>query len=222
VTSVIYGERLYQSFAGDLYSIFGLSLEDLLKARESQFWVVGIDVGARAFRDLRANVDLDLWQEFCRVAPFANTDAGMFADLQSKFPSLNTKTDLFLMNVAHLTAPDQRLRPLIIHEICHYLDQIKAAGRFAYEAADDSNAKIILNGLDPPLLAWHPMEWAKLLAFAGRVGVSRSIVPQTTVRAFFEAAIPEYDRNHPLKTAGRTGCVCAPRRAPADIPPRQA
>ena len=27
---------------------------------------------------------------------------------------------------------------------------------------------------------------------------------------------------HPLRTAGMTDCVCAPRAAPADIPSRQA
>jgi hypothetical protein len=146
------------------------------------------------FTDLLRNVDEPSWRLFSENAPRTNTDAGMLTNLRSRLPKLAKDADVFLINVVHLRKGEALLRPLIIHEICHYVEKIGHATNVPWHVNDEKNADTIIAGLDPPVRQLHSFTWARLLAYSGRFVVRNRLVVQGTVRQFLELALPDYDR----------------------------
>jgi hypothetical protein len=170
--------------------IFDLDIDDAAAGRAHEFWALGIDGQRKNFRDLLRNVDLSVMNELNKR--FHITDAGFEASAQNKLPLGGKRADIFLINVDHIRKADALIRPLLVHEICHYIEQIGVHGQYHYEPIDDVNARAVLDGLSFEVRNLHTMIWAKLLALAARKAAQLS--SGMTVKRYLELAIPSYDR----------------------------
>jgi hypothetical protein len=127
-------------------------------------------------------------------AKFANTDAGMLASADQELKIADDPMDVFLLNQDHVKKGND-LKPLIVHEIAHYIEQTGIAHP-AIEDVDRHNAQVIRSGFDNNVRSMHTERWAELLSMAARRMVKQRKVPYTSVRTLLEAAIPKYDRPH--------------------------
>jgi len=100
--------------------------------------------------------------------------------------------DVFLLD-KNLVGKGEALKPIMVHEIAHYIEQTGIAHP-AVEEVDQQNAHLVLDGFDDLVRSMHSQEWAELLCMMARRMVEQRNVSYTTVRAFLEAAVPECDR----------------------------
>jgi hypothetical protein len=91
-------------------------------------------------------------------------------------------------------SPANRSRRLIkcAKESARYREAAKPEGN------DYPNADVIIKSLKKNILSHHPKNWALHLAGAGRRLIEKKLTNQKMIRAYLEAAIPEYDREGPI------------------------
>jgi hypothetical protein len=97
-----------------------------------------------------------------------------------------------LINIDYLLRDATIIVPILIHELCHYIEQAGLDAKLTYSDNDVVNAAVILDGLAPNVRALHSDKWAKMLGWAARQSVAKD--KSVSVRHFIEEAIPSYDR----------------------------
>jgi hypothetical protein len=187
--------QLRKAIAALLRKAWGKDLEAILTARGQELWLLGLDSKNKRYVDVCGTIDPGLLAAI-QARGFIDSDAGYKADAQNVLPLQEKKADIFLLNVDHFSAPPARLEPLIVHELAHFLEQIREIP--AVEGNDKANAAAILKSLTPDILRLHKEEWARHLAAGGRRLIEKNLTPHKTIRAFLEAAVPHYDRQGPI------------------------
>jgi hypothetical protein len=186
------GRRVFELLCRLSLEEFSLDLPAASAGRNHELWALGIDSRRRCFHDLLGNIDEAGMAELSRPERFFDTDAGFKVSAQSAISLPGKQVDIFLLNVAHFSEGDTVLAPLLIHELCHYVEDSGLARNYQFETEDEANALVILDGYVEGAKRWHSLTWAKLLARAARVAASKNAV--ASVRQFLELAIPPYDR----------------------------
>ncbi len=189
---VDHGRRVFELLCNLSVEIFSLDLPAASAGRHHELWALGIDGQRKAFRDLLGNIDQAAMLELSRPGRFFDTDAGFKVSAQQAFPLAGKNADIFLINVDHLQKSEAVLGPLLIHELCHYVEDSGLASNYQFQPDDEANALVILEGYVEEAKKWHSLTWAKLLARASRLSVSKNAI--ASVRQFLELAIPSYDR----------------------------
>lgn len=190
--TIDYGSKIVRLFEQLVEEYFSVTLRSLTEHREHVFWALGLDSKRRSYRDLIGNVDESSWSVITK--DYFDTDAGMQASAQERVALGDVKADIFLINVDHLKKGDAILSPLIVHEICHYIEQIGISESYELTNADKANAVVVMSGLDAKVRSLHTLSWARLLCRCARLAVSNG--KYESVRHFLEIAIPSYDRPH--------------------------
>lgn len=166
----------------------GVDLDAEVAARSYEFWALGVDSKKRRFRDLIGNIDGSSMAII--NSKFQDADAG-FKAKADKVLGLHRRADIFLLNEDHLYKNDDALTPLLVHELCHFVEQIgKVKGKFTQ--ADRHNGVEILASYHDQVRALHTVTWSRLMARAARRAVE--CFSASSVAEFLEQAIPDYDR----------------------------
>jgi hypothetical protein len=170
-------------------------LQALLKERSQELWYLGLDTKNRRYIDVCGTID-PAELAIIQAKGYTDADAGYLANAQNILNVNGKKLDFFMMNQDHFGKKAEFLEPLIVHELAHLLDHIGEAAK--PEGNDNANADVIIKSLQKNILNHHPKNWALHLAGAGRRLIEKNLTNQKTIRAYLEAAIPEYDREGPI------------------------
>jgi hypothetical protein len=174
---------------------YGRDLEASLKERGQELWYLGLDTKNKQYIDICGAIDpADL--AIIQAKGYIDADAGYLANVQNTLDVNGKKLDFFLLNQDHFGKKSEFLEPLVVHELAHLLDHIGEAA--TPEGNDDANADVIIKSLKRNILHHHPKNWALHLAGAGRRLINEKLTNHKTIRAYLEAAIPEYDRDGPI------------------------
>lgn len=186
-----HGKRVAKLFDDLGVRHFGVSSNDISQKRGRELWIAGIDEARSAYVHLNGDMGS---QELLAINErgFRVADAGFKANLETEVDVGKKRADLLLLNVVHLKNSEAVLSPLLVHELCHFIEQANAMDLATIEDIDEANAVAILSMLAESILHLHTPEWAQLLAFCARRSVEQGSV--NSINAFLEAAIPEYDR----------------------------
>jgi hypothetical protein len=191
--------KLRKTLARYMRVAYGKDLEAILHSRGSELILIGIDSKNKRYLDICGMQSSDF--QIIVDKGFINNDGGFRANAHELL-GLSKPTDAFLLNSDYFSVDEKRAVPLIVHELAHFLDQIDEPP--SVEANDDENAQEILKSLLPEVLAReHTKRWALHLTSAARVLMIKRLTPFTTVGSFLEAAIPNYDREGPVRARKR-------------------
>ncbi|TIM81781.1 hypothetical protein [Mesorhizobium sp.] len=170
---------------------FGLSLKKIAADRAHQFWLLGIDSQQRTLVDLLGNIDTGSMAIINER--FFDTDAGFRISAQKALKRLPVRADIFLLNTDYFEQPAPDVDPMLVHEICHGLDQLNLAPPGQITDLDRHNAQVIFEAYDRE--AWsagHNGRWGQYLAWSGRRSVE--LGRTASISEFIKLSIPAYDR----------------------------
>jgi hypothetical protein len=187
-----HGRGIFELLCKLSVEIFSLDLPTASAGRNHELWALGIDGRRKVFRDLLGNIQPAAMAELSKPGRFFDRDAGFKVSAQQELPLAGKNADIFLINVDQLQKSEAILAPLLIHELCHYVEDSGLASNYQFQPEDEANALVILEGYVEGAKKWHSLTWAKLLAWAARLSVSKNAV--ASVRQFLELAILSYDR----------------------------
>jgi hypothetical protein len=152
-----------------LRDAFDRDLEELLRSRQRELWVLGVDSAHRRLVDVCGTIGTERMIAI-NSKGFWDCDAGFRADAHKDIPTGGQKVDVFLLNTAHFEKSDSFLAPLVVHELAHYLEHIGDAPNPS--EADKANAGALMACLRTNIRKIHTTTWAEHLA----VGARRMVV----------------------------------------------
>jgi len=128
---------------------------------------------------------------------YVDTEAGYKVNVQEEFPSIKTKTDLFLINKDRLSDNKIDIESLLIHEICHMIIDSKNITNTSLnidDAAKYLGSKIFKTSSTPE---FHPIEFCNLLA-AACISAEKNKIPKRKRLRYVNLAM-KFDMNEKLK-----------------------
>lgn len=185
-------QKLKGHLRENLRDAFDLDLDEFLRSRERELWILGVDSKKGRMIDVCRTIG-EQQMAIINSQGFWDTDAGFRADAHRFFPTSGREVDVFLLNTEHFQKPEAFLDPLIVHELAHYLEHTGI--RSDASEADKSNAAAVMVCLKNEVRAIHTPAWSQHLAVGARRMVKKGKTDARTIREFLEAAVPPYDRN---------------------------
>jgi len=184
--------KLRESLRKNLRDAFDKDLDEMLRLRRRELWILGADNKQQRFTDVCGTIGA---QQMAAINSrgYKDTDAGFRADAHNYVPTNGKEVDVFILNTEHFDKPDSFLDPLVVHEQAHYLEHIGEMPNAS--EADKANAGAVLVSLEKDVRALHTTNWAQHLAVGARRMVATGKTTHKTIREFLEAAVPPYDRN---------------------------
>ena len=186
------GNKLLEKINQASESVFGINFIQELENLKKTLYLLKIVSREKRYADMIGNIPATDLRTLNRN--FVDSDAGFKLEIPVQIMVLTNDASVFLMNKDHIPKNDHEIRPLIVHELCHFIEQTKLYGRFSFTTVDCANGTSIRKAFDEGNRKLHTIEWCNLLAWSARKSAQDSLFGHSNITKFLEAAIPAYDR----------------------------